>query len=289
MPIGMEDYVPPTDDQILREAVDDFNNSSLVEDFSAASKSADPQFNVADFQVVTLEDAGLKMVVPAGAEIPTVTVDGRIQLPEPAGANTSGAAPTATYNEIVWDAPTCFAISHTTGAKAGTNMRWCEQWGNAIFKPNITGKRYPIHTLDLVCSKNPSAPNQEIVECKVESVPIPGMPAVEWIDYKPNVSSSGACRDVSLGITILGLSAQGSFPACEKVLVDIGTAPAYAARWRPSTNFFGAVQFIPDDEGRSIAYMLGWSLPATETWWFPNRYVSIEVFNSTCFLYPNLC
>ena len=291
------EFEPPSDEEILVESVARFSDQ-LSQRNGVATNGGLPGGtpDAVEYQVVAVPgDPDAKWVLPVGSELPAIGANGEWGVPgngplvdEAAGDTGDNTPNVGGVNNVDWQAPSCLSRYQYSGDSAGVWADVCTQWGLAEYS-GLQLLRYPIYWMEVTCGKSASVPYTEIVKCGMNTHPTAGQGTVNWVDWAPKQNSSGACRSVSIGLTVFGAGASRQFDACESIKMTKGAvAPTFDTYWEASKDFFGNTVFIPDDEVRVAALQWGVAVPKLQASFWPTSYFYAFAVNRYC-LVTTLC
>lgn len=118
---------------------------------------------------------------------------------------------------LSWNAPTCFARYTTT-------YGWfdrCTQWGKVV-NDGDSARDHWVFKYYGTCKSNAI---YYVQSCGLSSTRSSSSSTLYWEDWAPRGDSTGPCRSVSIGVSVFGISASGSYEACDTVDMTKFTAP----------------------------------------------------------------
>ena len=196
-------------------------------------------------------------IVPDGSVLPEVVfteVDGSFEVimsvessPDEAiglargGSLDGGAASRA--GSLSWNAPTCFARYTTT-------YDWfdrCTQWGK-IINDGDAARDHWVFKYYGTCKSNAI---YYVQSCGLSSARSTNSSTLYWEDWAPRGDSSGSCRSVSIGVSVFGISASGSYEACDTVDITKSAAAGTFA------NTFRTPRVLNSERGVEYQISLG--------------------------------
>lgn len=206
-------------------------------------------------------------IVPAGAELPEVTVsaDGvHVSIDAVAEAPTSrgiggapGKAGLAAAGTLTWQSAYCYA-------RYTEPVGWfdhCRQFGY-IAADGDTSRDHWVFKQYGTCK---SVSGMRMSLCSLSSVRKSGSTTQYWEDWAPTADTTGGCRSISISVSAFGVGVSGSYSGCETNDITKGAAAGtFTSAWKGSVaSSERAVQSqiaVGVPQGSTPAFTLAWDI-----------------------------